>query len=47
VDAENLGDGLASTGHLFSSGRQLAIGSVGGAIDLLGRDVVLREPQLD
>jgi hypothetical protein len=30
-----------STGHLFSSGRQLATGLVGGAIDLLGRDIVL------
>jgi hypothetical protein len=29
------------TGHLFTSGRQLATGSVGGAVALFGRDVVL------
>ncbi len=30
-----------TTGHLFSSGRQQATGGVGGAVDLLGREVVL------
>ncbi len=30
-----------TSGHLFSSGRQQATGSVGGAVDLLGREVVL------
>src|SRR5262249_16775901 len=30
-----------STGHLFSSGRHLASGSTGGAVDLFGRDIVL------
>jgi hypothetical protein len=30
-----------STGHLFSSGRQAATGSLGGTVDLLGRNLVL------
>src|SRR5207245_3081671 len=36
-----------STGHLFSSGRHLATGSVGGAVDLFGRDVVLGGAMID
>jgi hypothetical protein len=37
-----------ATGHLFSSGRHLATGSVhGGTIDLLGRDIVLAAATVD
>jgi hypothetical protein len=45
--AGNLTIDGGSTGHLFSSGRQLATGSVGGAIDLLGRDIVLAGATVD
>jgi len=34
-------------GHLFSSGSQQATGSVGGTIDLLGRDIVLAGAHAD
>jgi hypothetical protein len=36
-----------STGHLFSSGRHLATGSLGGAVDLLAREVVLAGAAVD
>ena len=36
-----------STGHLFSSGRHVATGSVGGAVALFGRDVVLDGATVD
>ena len=36
-----------STGHLFSSGRHVATGSVGGAVDLFGRDIVLDGATVD
>jgi hypothetical protein len=36
-----------STGHLFSSGRHLATGSLGGTVDLFGRDVVLAGAVVD
>jgi hypothetical protein len=36
-----------STGHLFSSGSHVATGSVGGSIDLRGREVVLSGATVD
>jgi hypothetical protein len=36
-----------ATGHLFSSGRHVATGSVGGSINLLGREVVLAGVTVD
>ncbi|HLJ93286.1 MAG TPA: hypothetical protein VKU02_08860 [Gemmataceae bacterium] len=36
-----------STGRLYSSGRHMATGSVGGSIDLLGREVVLSGATVD
>src|SRR5207244_1302918 len=35
------------TGHLFSSSRHLVTGSVGGAVDLFGRDIVLAGATVD
>jgi hypothetical protein len=36
-----------SAGHLFTSGRHQAMGSVGGAVDLLGRDIILSAATVD
>jgi hypothetical protein len=36
-----------NTGHLFTSGRQLATGSVGGTVDLLGQDIILSAATVD
>jgi len=36
-----------SQGHLFTSGRHQATGSVGGAVDLFGRDIVLSAATVD
>ena len=36
-----------NTGHLFTSGRQLATGSVGGSIALFGQDIVLSGATVD
>jgi hypothetical protein len=35
------------TGRLYSSGRQLATGSVGGLVDLLGQDIILSAATVD
>jgi hypothetical protein len=36
-----------NTGHLFTSGRQLATGSVGGTVDLLGQGIILSAATVD
>src|SRR5207248_2357358 len=36
-----------ATGHLFSSGRHVVTGSIGGTVDLFARDIVLAGAMVD